>query len=179
MDVELKHYGVKGMRWGVTKGSGGSKGRATVKRLQSEIKTKKRARWEKDSATMARREKRAYEKINATYKKKLRQVSSTQVSSARGYLKRSKIRRQRAKAERNVVSKVEAKYFNSKKKRKKAFREAESRLDLKLANMWTKRYNKEVKGKGFLEGFKALQKMDREMTQLTLEAYLELERKHA
>jgi len=184
----LTHFGVKGMRWGVRKDrSSGGKGKLgdnpsggqRAKDLKKQIRAKRMATFSSDLKTMQTAENKAYAKIDAALKKDISSLEAQSKGKLDRFVGTAALKGSANIDKFHVVDMVETKYISEQVKKREKYQKAKQKLDTKLANKWAERFDKEVKGKKFLEGLKALRKLDREMSEESVLAFLELELEHS
>lgn len=151
-----------------------------VEQLKKMYKEKDLALWQKISDKMRVEEVEEYKRIDDELGEAFRTIENSSNLSLAKKKVASLAAVKFARYERmNVVGNLEAKYLEVRKDKKKAQKDAEAALDTKMAKRWSDRYDAETKGLSFLAKIKAVQKIDREVSQQTIEELLKIRNKYA
>lgn len=202
MTKDLKHWGVKGMRWGVRKSIRGGNVKlhnsirqkygaevadrrqayrahvARAKSIKKQIKEADIQNFNKASKTITQKEKEMHAKLDSLEKKKLSEINSSKsMGPIKKFLAKATVKFDISAKRDNILGQLEDKYyFNPDKAKTKARTEATK----KVLQEYDKKYlegSKQIDAKkqGFIKGMKDFMELDRKLSMELTESLLRTE----
>lgn len=179
--IDLKHYGVIGMHWGVRNAARGSSG---AKRNSLNAKIKKTRASGNKAATdeYIRKSDKLYKKAETIEKMKVKQMESSTKSSLGRAFKRMRILDRSFTDTMNAQAKFEDAYFAKYGKLNKQRKAAKKTADKKIMSQWQKEADKmykdiSAKKLGFVKELKTVLAADKKLNDKYVTKLLEAELK--